>query len=378
MSRNVTAAPTNEIAIGRKMSDLATASPRRSRSASVAKASPTLTATSGTSDDPARGVAQRPQHALVGEHELVVVEAHEALRTGRPEAEQERVDHGVDEEHAEDHERRPDEHVGPDALAAARRAAGRRAGPWPRRATKTPTTPTSDGDARPPSRRLASSSLHEGEGGRHEDRQAAMITGHRPRPRRRSSRSGSPARCRRHRGLRSRIASRWGEGAAVGAAAPSRRHGLTGQLRASWPRCRRAPPGGESGPPFMYSTMPVQKLPLPDLGRHEVGGVEAARALRERLGQDHRGVGEDARWRSSPARRSTFGRDARRGRDAAHLALHVLGDEPLEEVDDLGTVGVLADDGELTGVERCPPGRWAAAGTSRSPRRPPRPPGRRS
>ena len=48
MSRQVTAAPTNEIAIGRKISDLATASPRRSRSASVAKTSPMLTATSGT------------------------------------------------------------------------------------------------------------------------------------------------------------------------------------------------------------------------------------------------------------------------------------------------------------------------------------------
>ena len=48
MRRNVTAAPTKEMAIGRKMSDLATASPRRSRSAKVAKARPTVTATSGT------------------------------------------------------------------------------------------------------------------------------------------------------------------------------------------------------------------------------------------------------------------------------------------------------------------------------------------
>ena len=43
------AAPANEIAIGRKIMDLAIASPRRSRSASVAKARPMLTATSGTS-----------------------------------------------------------------------------------------------------------------------------------------------------------------------------------------------------------------------------------------------------------------------------------------------------------------------------------------
>ena len=48
MSRQVTAAPTNEIAIGRKISDLATASPRRSRSARVAKARPIEVATKGT------------------------------------------------------------------------------------------------------------------------------------------------------------------------------------------------------------------------------------------------------------------------------------------------------------------------------------------
>ena len=41
-------APANEIAMGRKISDLATASPRRSRSASVAKARPMLTANRGT------------------------------------------------------------------------------------------------------------------------------------------------------------------------------------------------------------------------------------------------------------------------------------------------------------------------------------------
>jgi hypothetical protein len=41
-------APANEIAIGRKINDFATASPRRSRSAMVANASPMLTATTGT------------------------------------------------------------------------------------------------------------------------------------------------------------------------------------------------------------------------------------------------------------------------------------------------------------------------------------------
>jgi hypothetical protein len=48
MSRKVTAAPTKLMAIGRKMSDLAMASPRRRRSASVAKISPMVTATNGT------------------------------------------------------------------------------------------------------------------------------------------------------------------------------------------------------------------------------------------------------------------------------------------------------------------------------------------
>jgi hypothetical protein len=44
----VIAAPANEIAIGMKISDLATASPRRRRSARVANARPMLTATTGT------------------------------------------------------------------------------------------------------------------------------------------------------------------------------------------------------------------------------------------------------------------------------------------------------------------------------------------
>jgi hypothetical protein len=48
MSRQVTDAPAKEMAIGRKIIDLAKASPRRSRSASVAKASPMLTEASGT------------------------------------------------------------------------------------------------------------------------------------------------------------------------------------------------------------------------------------------------------------------------------------------------------------------------------------------
>ena len=48
MSRQVIEAPANEIAIGRKIIDLANASPRRRRSASVANASPMETPKSGT------------------------------------------------------------------------------------------------------------------------------------------------------------------------------------------------------------------------------------------------------------------------------------------------------------------------------------------
>ena len=49
----------------------------------------------------------------------------------------------------------------------------------------------------------------------------------------------------------------------------------------------------------------------------------------------HRTRQRGCRWRSSPARRSTFGEIRDDATHAAHLALHVLGDEPLEEVDDL-------------------------------------------
>ena len=65
---------------------------------------------------PPQRVADRAQHALVGEHELEVVQPDEAFALSVLEADQERVDHGVDEEDAEDDERRPDEDVGTDAL----------------------------------------------------------------------------------------------------------------------------------------------------------------------------------------------------------------------------------------------------------------------
>ncbi len=129
MNRQTTAAPTSEIAIGRKIIDFATGSPRRRRSASVAKTSPTLTADQGNQHDPAQRVADRAQHALVGEQEPVVVEADEALGPGVPEADDDRVDHRVDEEDGDDHQRRPDEHVRPHAARGRPQAGSRRHGP---------------------------------------------------------------------------------------------------------------------------------------------------------------------------------------------------------------------------------------------------------
>ena len=135
-------------------------------------------------------------------------------------------------------------------------------------------------------------------------------------------------------------------------------------------------PSSESGPPRTYSTIPVQKLPLPDLGGHQVGGVEPPGALRR--APSVRTSDASARMLVGVAVGPDFDvrRDAGRRLHAAHLALHVLGDEPLEEVDDLGPVAVGADDGELTGEEDALLVDRRAAGTSRSRRRPRRPPGR--
>src|SRR4029079_9271813 len=55
--------------------------------------------------------------------------------------------------------------------------------------------------------------------------------------------------------------------------------------------------------------------------------------------------------RGAVVTRAHVRRRARRRVDATHLALHVLGEEPLQEVDDLGPVAVLADDRQLTAVE---------------------------
>ena len=146
---------------------------------------------------------------------------------------------------------------------------------------------------------------------------------------------------------------------------------LTGQLASM----SSSTPSSESGPPCMYSIMPVQKLPLPTSA-----GIRSEASKRpvpsfSAVGQDLRRVGQDV---VGVAVRPDVhvGRDAGRRLHAAHLALHVLGDEPVEEVDDLGPVAVRADDGELTGVEGALLVDRRAAGTSRSRRRPPRPRGR--
>ena len=84
MSRHVTAAPANEIAIGRKIIDfaigLAAAQPvgeRRERE-------PDADGDERHEDDPAGGVPDRPQHAVVREQELEVVESDEAVARSRP------------------------------------------------------------------------------------------------------------------------------------------------------------------------------------------------------------------------------------------------------------------------------------------------------
>ena len=216
--------------------------------------------------------------------------------------------------------------------------------------------------------------LQEVDGARKRDREERR--GRRPRSRR-GARAAAPSielvRC----WVTPRSPGR-GEGAAGGPAAPVTSRASSGYAQGQLASMSSRTPSRESGPLRMYSSIPVQKLPLPDLGRHEVGGVEAAGALleRRRSGSPRRRRG--CRWRSSPARRSTFGEMRDDATHAAHLALHVLGDEPVEEVDDLGPVAVRADDGELTGVEDALLVDGRAAGTSRSPRRPPCPPGRTS
>ena len=77
------AAPANEIAIGMKINDFATASPRRSRSASVANASPIDTATAGTTRVHPR-VLRIARNAVIDhyrtrKHPLALVDSFELL-----------------------------------------------------------------------------------------------------------------------------------------------------------------------------------------------------------------------------------------------------------------------------------------------------------
>ncbi len=125
-----------------------------------------------------------------------------------------------------------------------------------------------------------------------------------------------------------------------------------------------------SGRPSCTRPCPVQKLPLtrprPASGRRR----RSARCPSfERLGQHDRRVGQDLVGVAVRADVDVR-RDARRRRDAAHLALHVLGDEPLR--------GSRRPRAGCRSCRRrsarrrtaCPPGRSAGTGTSRS-RRPP-------
>ena len=84
MSRNVTAAPTNEIAIGRKINDFAIASPRAEPVGQRGEHEPDADRDERNEHDPQRAVPQRPQHALVGEHEVVVGEPDELCPNARP------------------------------------------------------------------------------------------------------------------------------------------------------------------------------------------------------------------------------------------------------------------------------------------------------
>ena len=58
----------------------------------------------GDDDDPSRGVADGSEHALVGEHELVVVEPDEALPRRILEAHKDRVYDRVNQKHGQEHE----------------------------------------------------------------------------------------------------------------------------------------------------------------------------------------------------------------------------------------------------------------------------------
>src|SRR5918998_353486 len=153
---------------------------------------------------------------------------------------------------------------------------------------------------------------------------------------------------------------------------PPRRVRCSGYVGRGWPRvgtpppvgvtwtgCRLLRPGaldlvedglGRVGAAGHVVPHPGPERPGAHLCGHEVGGVEATGVVLQRVGQDDRGVGEllvDVAVLPDVH----VGRDAGRCAHAAHLALHLLGDEALEEVDHLGPGRVAPDHGQLAGVE---------------------------
>ena len=119
MKRQTTAAPTREMAIGRKIIDFARRLAAAEAIGQGGEDQPDRDPDERDQHDPAQRVADRPQHALVGEEEAVVLEADELLGPGVPEAEDDGVDHRIHEEDGHDDQRRPHEHVGPDPLASS-------------------------------------------------------------------------------------------------------------------------------------------------------------------------------------------------------------------------------------------------------------------
>ena len=96
--------------------------------------------------------------------------------------------------------------------------------------------------------------------------------------------------------------------------------------------------------------MPVQNEPLPTSAGMRSDASNRPVPVLEGLGQHLRRAGEELIG-VAVGPDVHVGRDARRRLHATHLALHVLGDEALEEVLRDVRIGGGADDGQLTGVE---------------------------
>ena len=270
--------------------DLAIASPRRSRSASVAKARPMLTATSGTSTIQPTVLRMAVSMLRVGEDELEVVQADEVLPAGVLEADEDRVEHRIDQEHAEDHEGWADEDVRPHPFTETGREPVDDLVHAPEQEEDAADADPRSRPARPGTgwrlglRRNAKSTENSHPAITTMTRAATMRrmqaprptaelprSPPRPQPDRRSSRS--------RRGHPIPVENSGGSGRF--AAAPSSRTPTrirVAMTSASSSRCRPGRLGCESGPSFMYSTIPVQKLPEPTAGRHQVRGVEPGRS----------------------------------------------------------------------------------------------------